>query len=222
MIFGGRAPRISTRRFFTRRTGDTAIATANKNSIHGVASGTTNHYAESDPMYWGIRKAFNICPVSRPQTTAGTKVQVPTYFGPTGFAVVSGDCSEGSGTFINVSDEVLDQNGSPLQISGIFPQELVCSSALGCQTSYHTFSTPPSATTAGAFNDTPIGTCFNPPVPNTCVTVTVKYQAYIFGPTNTYVISTASSRTDCVEGEKDQISGNPAAYNQTYKTGTTP
>ena len=60
--------------FSTWWTGDTAIATANRNSIHGVAAGTTNHYAESDPMYWGIRKAFNICPVSRPQTTAKTNV----------------------------------------------------------------------------------------------------------------------------------------------------
>ncbi|HZW92394.1 MAG TPA: hypothetical protein VFF64_05420 [Candidatus Eremiobacteraceae bacterium] len=61
--------------FSTWWTGDTAIATANKNSIHGVAAGTTNHYAESDPMYWGIRKAFNSCPISRPQTTANTNVQ---------------------------------------------------------------------------------------------------------------------------------------------------
>jgi hypothetical protein len=60
--------------FSTWWTGNTAIATANKNSIHGVAAGTTNHYAESDPMYWGIRKAFNSCPISRPQTTAGTNV----------------------------------------------------------------------------------------------------------------------------------------------------
>ena len=62
------------RRFFHLVEGDTAIATANKNSIHGVAAGTTNHYAQSDPMYWGIRKAFNICPISRPQTTANTNV----------------------------------------------------------------------------------------------------------------------------------------------------
>ena len=66
--------------FSTWWTGNTAIATANRNSIHGVAAGTTNHYAESDPMYWGIRKAFNSCPVSRPQTTAGTKVK-PTITG---------------------------------------------------------------------------------------------------------------------------------------------
>ncbi len=67
--------------FSTWWTGNTAIATANKNSIHGVAAGTTNHYAESDPMYWGIRKAFNSCPISRPQTTAGTNVK-PTISGP--------------------------------------------------------------------------------------------------------------------------------------------
>ena len=60
--------------FPTWWTDDTAIATANRNSIHGVAAGTTNHHAESDPMYWGIRKAFNSCPISRPQTTAGTNV----------------------------------------------------------------------------------------------------------------------------------------------------
>ncbi len=32
-------------------------------------------------MYWGIRKAFNSCPISRPQTTAGTNVK-PTISGP--------------------------------------------------------------------------------------------------------------------------------------------
>ncbi len=86
--------------FSTWWTGNTAIATANKNSIHGVAAGTTNHYAESDPMYWGIRKAFNICPITRPQTTAGTKVTPKIskneplwYFGgspaPSGFSLGS-------------------------------------------------------------------------------------------------------------------------------------
>jgi hypothetical protein len=150
------------------------------------------------------------------ETASGT-VQVPTYFGPTGYAAASGDCPAGaSGTFINVSDQVLDQNGNALQISGVTPLELVCSSALGCQPSYNTFSTPPSTTTIGTFNDKPIGTCFDPTPPtNQCVTLTVKYQAYIFGPTNSYPIATASSRTDCVKGEQDQISGNPTAYNKT-------
>jgi hypothetical protein len=152
-------------------------------------------------------------------------VQVPAYFGPTGYVATSGDCAAGAGgTFINVSDQVLDQNGNPMNISGITPQELVCNSVFGCQSGYNLFSTPPSTTPSGTFNDTPIGTCFGPPAPptNECVTVSVKYQAYIFGPTNNYVIATVSNREDCVQGEQDQISGNPTGYNQTYKIGTVP
>ena len=57
---------------------------------------------------------------------------------------------------------------------------------------------------------------------NQCVAVTVTYQAYILGPTNTYPITTVSTRVDCVNGEKDQISGNPGSYNQTYISGTLP
>jgi hypothetical protein len=78
--------------FSTWWTGDTAIATANRNSIHGVAGGTTNHYAESDPMYWGVRKAFNSCPISRPQTTAGTNVCDFTIAPTSGTAQ---DCTKG-------------------------------------------------------------------------------------------------------------------------------
>ena len=85
--------------FPTWWTGDTAIATANKNSIHGVAAGTTNHYAESDPMYWGIRKAFNSCPISRPQTTAGTKVQpTVTISGSTALAMLNSGATGGGNT----------------------------------------------------------------------------------------------------------------------------
>lgn len=84
--------------FSTWWTGDTAIATANKNSIHGVAAGTTNHYAQSDPMYWGIRKALNSCPVSRPQTTAGTNVCTFTITPASGTAQ---DCTTGKLNSLN-------------------------------------------------------------------------------------------------------------------------
>jgi hypothetical protein len=114
--------------FSTWWTGDTAIATANKNSIHGVAAGTTNHYAESDPMYWGIRKAFNSCPISRPQTTAGTKVQVPTSLhvvssSPIPLTNVAGCLATDYGIAINIHYQVLDQNGGALQSSAMIPQE---------------------------------------------------------------------------------------------------
>ena len=103
--------------FPTWWTGDTAIATANKNSIHGVAAGTTNHYAESDPMYWGIRKAFNICPVSRPQTTAGTKVERPDHLTVLSDSQQTVNCgSNPSSRVRQITYNVIDTAGSRMQV----------------------------------------------------------------------------------------------------------
>jgi hypothetical protein len=210
-------------------TSATSTAGVSSGLVSGLSAGNVNITATSPTQTQAGTDCQQYtpppCPRTPMQSTGPGTVQVPTSLGPTGYVATSCDCAAGAaGTCINVSDQVLDQNGSPMQISGVTPQELVCTSAFGCQTSYHTFSTPSSTTTAGTFNDTPIGTCFGPPVPttNACLTATVKYQAYIFGPTNSYPITTASSRNDCVQGEKDQISGNPTAYNQTYTTGTVP
>jgi hypothetical protein len=213
----------------TWSSSNAAIATVSGGSTRGVSPGdvtitdTFGEYPLLSQVCGGPPP--NSCPGQPIVAGSGGTVQVATYFGPTGYAAVSGDCAEGTvGTFINVSDQILDQNGNLMQISGVTPEELVCIAGSGCQTSYHTFSTPPSSTTGGAFNDTPIGTCFGPPAPTTnmCVTVSVKYQAYIFGPTNNYPITTVTNRTDCVQGEQDQISSNPTGYNQTYKSGTVP
>ena len=84
--------------FPTWWTGNTAIATANKNSIHGVAAGTTNHHAESDPMYWGVEKAFHTCPISQPQTTANTNVCDFTIAPKSGTAQ---DCTTGKLNSLN-------------------------------------------------------------------------------------------------------------------------
>jgi len=197
-------------------SGNTSVATVTNTAVTGVSAGTTTANASGVIFLDG-------CFEDPVQVSAPVVVQVPTYFGPTGYTTTSCDCEANSaGTCINISDRVLDQNGSPMQISGVTPEELVCTSAAGCQTSYHTFSTPVSTPAAGTFNDTPIGTCFPNPTTNACVTVSVIYQAYIFGPTNSYPITTVANRTDCVQGEQDQISGNPSGYNVTYKTGTVP
>lgn len=199
---------------------NTAVATLATRTLHTVARGLATGSALAK-LQWAHPPA---CPTEPFGPQQPITVQVPTYLGPTGYTSASGDCGSGAvGTFINVSDQVLDQNGNAMQISGITPEEKVCVSG-SCQPSYNTFSTPVSTTNAGTFNDTPIGTCFGPPAPttNVCVTVSVTYQAYIFGPTNSYSIATVSNRQDCVKGEKDQISSNPAGYNQTYTSGTVP
>jgi len=200
-------------------TGNHAIATAQNHVITGVAPGNTTNFVQAMLRFGG--PAAKNCPEDPINPTGPANVQLPTYFGPTGYTAANGMCDAGwVGTFINVSDQVLDQNGNAMQLPGITPEEYVCLVS-GCKP-YSTFSTPVSTTAAGTFNDVPIGTCFQAPVGNQCVAVTVTYQAYILGPTNTYPITTVSTRVDCVNGEKDQISGNPGSYNQTYISGTLP
>jgi hypothetical protein len=211
---------------------DPSVATVHGGSgsatVTGVAGGSVTIPAvdSSDPDY-----TPNIClqdgePETCPMAsgggaTAGGTVPTPTYFGPTGYTPASGDCESGSGgTFISVSDQVLDQNGNPMQVSGLNPQELVCNSS-SCQTGYNNFSHPVTTGSTGTFSDYPIGSCFaGPPKTNICVGVTVQYQALLNSKTST--ITTLVVRSDCVQGEKDQIYSNPSAYNQTYTYGTLP
>lgn len=199
-------------------TANTNIATVDYYATHkGVAAGSTTSFTHATLASPGLHS----CPQNVHSTQGPTNVQKPTYFGPTGFAVANCECGTGeAGTCIQVYNQVLDQTGAAMQISGITPQELVCSSSK-CQTGYNNFSTPPTTTATGTFTDIPIGTCFVLPVPpkNVCTGVSVSYQALLGGGTNS--ISTLSVRTDCVNGEQDQIYSNPSAYNQTYTTGTT-
>jgi hypothetical protein len=125
--------------FSTWVSDNTGVAKVSYAKVQGVAAGSTTGYADGLIPVSGAC-ACNLVPA---ETDVPITVQMPTYFGPTGFAAASGACPEGAvGTFIGVSDQVLDQNGSLMQISGITPEELVCTSALGCQPSYKTFSTP--------------------------------------------------------------------------------
>lgn len=60
--------------FPTWWTGNTSIATTTKNQINGKAPGNTNHYAQSQLMYWGYKTYSDPCPESKPQASAGTNV----------------------------------------------------------------------------------------------------------------------------------------------------
>lgn len=190
---------------------------------YGARSNTsiTVNFAISNSAAGG-NHAVSVTANGQTSSSQNFYVQIPTYFGPTGFTSTSCLCLPNtSGKCINVHDQVLDQLCSTINSSGITPKENVCTSQ-GCQPGYNTFSTPPSTTASGTFDDIPIGTCFGPPVPqtNVCVAVTVSYQALLNG--QIYPITTLSARKDCVRGEKDQIYSNPAPYNQTYTTGIVP
>jgi hypothetical protein len=206
--------------YTTWGTGNTAIATATMNSIHGVAAGSTNNYAQG-LISWGDGDDRRVCRTRQDHPSGGTNVQVPTYFGPTGYDPTDCGCgSNSAGTCITVHDQVLDQNGSLMKVSGITPQENVCDSAHGCQTGYHVFSTPQTTLSDGKFDDDPVGSCFPNPTGNQCITVSVIYKASLNA--LTYSVPTFSQRKDCVQGERDDISLNPTAYNKTFTTGTVP
>lgn len=204
-----------------------SLTTGTSNStVKGLAAGKSNfntsfvgevyHFEPNGPDEGCTRTQEDVTPEG-----TGT-VQVPTYFGPTGYQPVSCDCESGQvGTAcIEVDDQVLDQNGNPMQATGITPQELVCVAG-SCQSGYKTFSTPATTAGTGTFLDTPIGTCFSSPQPkNICLNATQQFQALYNG--QTYPVTTLTTRQDCVQGVQDQIYGNPSGYNQTYKYGTLP
>ncbi|HUD67276.1 MAG TPA: hypothetical protein VMQ17_22020 [Candidatus Sulfotelmatobacter sp.] len=60
--------------FPTWWTDNSLIATANNAKITGVRVGSTNHHAQSKPMYWGFRKNASSCPQSQPEPSADTNV----------------------------------------------------------------------------------------------------------------------------------------------------
>jgi YD repeat-containing protein len=90
-------------------------------------------------------------------------VQVPTFFGSNSANSTDGGCATGAGgQFFTVHYQVLDQNGSPMQLSGVTPQEHVTVNGVP-KPGFQSFSTPPSTIIDGKFDDDPVGTCFGPP-----------------------------------------------------------
>ena len=196
---------------------DTAVGTIDySGNMSFVGAGTTTVRASSR-----LSSVNNCC--GRPQTffaSATATVQVPTYFGPTGADPTDGGCATGSGgQFYTVHNQVLDQNGSVMNVKGLSPQEHVIVDGTA-QPGYHAFATPDPTLSDGKFDDDPVGTCWGPPKPpdNPCRSVTVSYQAVYKGVT--YPIQTTVSRRDCNNGVQVTISGNPAAYNKTFSQGT--
>lgn len=201
--------------FNTWASQNQTIAQLSTRKVQGLTPGVTTGFANGNVPTPGACA----CPGQQVEPTVPVTVQVPTYFGPTGYTPTSCDCGANSaGTCIAVSDQVLDQSGSAMQAAGITPQELICRSD-GCQSGYNNFATPATTLTTGAYIDTPIGTCFSPvPSNNLCVGASVSYQAMFNG--QKYSVTTLATGIDCVKGVKFEIYSNPQAYNQTYTTGT--
>src|ERR1700681_2499022 len=105
--------------YSTWGTGNTAIATATMNDIHGVAAGSTSHHAFG-AISWGTGQETRHCPIRDDTPSAGTNVgpyQVEPIFTASQGAAV---CPSGqAGWSRNVTNQLQYQNGSPYAVSGI-------------------------------------------------------------------------------------------------------
>jgi hypothetical protein len=71
------------------------------------------------------------------------------------------------------------------------------------------FATPQSTNPDGTFEDTPLGSCFGPPIPSTNVCVTDQQTFNIVLNGATLPISTVSTSRQCLKGISLQVDGNP-------------
>ena len=146
----GGGVQIVTGDFPTWWTDNTSIATANRNKITGAGAGSTTHYAQSKPMYWGFRENASYCPTSQPVPSAGTDVlslsctstvtrgssATCTVTGPSGTTVSGWKFVDGSNNTVNRS-----QNTTSLTWSGT----MVTSGTVSVTATVSGASTPLSA-----------------------------------------------------------------------------
>ncbi len=182
---------------------NTSIATVDYNgTVTGQSGGSVGIDASGD--------AFCM------QTSGTATVQVPTYFEAIDAFTVSGGCDPGmQGSFFSVKYQVEDQNGNPIQVSGMKPLE----NAPGTNGTYQPFATPSTTAADGTFNDTPVGTCFTNTIQNVCVSVTQSFQL-VDTNNNTYAITTTTGRRDCEYGQSLTTTGNLPGKDHTYTQGT--
>jgi hypothetical protein len=139
-------------------------------------------------------------------------VQVPTTFRETSVTTSSQVCAPNtSGHFSDVRYQVLDQSGMAIPKAGLTPQEHFTINGQDAFPGFLPFATPPTTDSQGLFLDTPVGTCFGPPIPpgNPCVDVVQTFNIRV--PTSsggeiTFPISTVTTSRDCSLGQRIQVS----------------
>ncbi|MGB8128587.1 MAG: hypothetical protein WCG81_02230, partial [Candidatus Angelobacter sp.] len=141
-------------------------------------------------------------------------VQVPTFFGATNFVQTTDPqdtaCPSGTtGFFGIVFYQVSDQNGNPIQVAGLTPQEIFSVNGQPALSTFTPFATPVSTPFGGSFEDKPVGSCLSvQPSQNLCVDVVQKFNIVVpssSGGSVNYPISTQTQRRDCQQGMRVTI-----------------
>ncbi len=140
-------------------------------------------------------------------------VQIPSSFNAVSAMATDLGCgSTAAGYGAAVTYQVMDQEGIAITSAGMTPQETV-STPVGGFTDFRPFATPPTTNSAGRFLDTPVGTCFGPPIPsgNICLSPVIqRFNIRVPTPSGeaTYPIPTETRRIDCKNGIRiDVVNG---------------
>jgi hypothetical protein len=148
--------------------------------------------------------------------TQSVTVQQPTYFVTSSASQTAepAACGGAPGFFINLSNDVADQNGNQIYTAGIGPEESLDGGPL-----ISGYSNPTTTTSTGTFHDTPFGACFPGASGQYCADGHTDTHAATVGST-AYSISTVYNSRQCTEGESVTITGNLPAQNGTITEGT--
>ncbi len=137
-------------------------------------------------------------------------VQVPTFFTAlNAVSVLNTTCSASSGFFADVSYQVTDQLGNTITVGGLTPQEHFTVNGVAAFPGFKPFAFPQTTRNDGSFDDVPVGSCLSPPPPNHCVDVVQTFNIVVpgsSGATTTYSINTTTTRRDCQQGIRIQVS----------------
>ncbi|MBI3664155.1 MAG: IPT/TIG domain-containing protein [Acidobacteria bacterium] len=138
-------------------------------------------------------------------------VQIPATFRELSVATSSEVCQPGTaGHYSDVLYQVFDQAGNPIEKAGLTPQEHFTVNGTPAFPGFLPFASPQTTDSLGRLLDTPVGSCFGPPVPagNPCADVVQSFNVRV--PTSsgeiTYTIATITTRRDCALGQRIQVS----------------
>jgi hypothetical protein len=107
--------------------------------------------------------------------------------------------------------EVIDRTKSPPVViarANMVPKEHVTVNGQAAFPGFQPFADPPETDAQGRFNDTPVGTCFGPPIPqgNPCVDVVQTFRLFQTPYASDHVIDTVTTRRDCAQGIRVEVS----------------
>ena len=146
-------------------------------------------------------------------------VQIPSEFIPLNLATANLGCPPNFGGFgAQVTYQVADQAGQPINFGGLTPQEHFTRNGQPAFSGFKAFADPPTTDANGRFLDTPIGTCAGSPPPsfNLCVDVVQTFNIVVGS--ITFSIPTVTTRRDCMQGIRVVVT--TGTVNRTSTLGT--